>query len=736
MIRQTHFLTRVLLLCAVLTGFTACFNDLDTVPLDPDSTTADVVYNDPDSYEGVLAKLYAGLAVSGQQGPAGQPDISGIDEGFSTYLRQYWKAQELTTDEAVIAWNDGNIHDYEDMDWNAQNEFVTAMYNRIFYQIALANEFIRESTEEKLADRGQSAELGDRVATFRAEARFLRALSYYHALDLFRNVPFVTEQDQVGAFFPEQISAADLFAYVESEVLEVMPQMVDARQNEYGRADKAAAAMLLAKLYLNAEVYVGQDRYADCLAQLQTVLDAGYELEADYANLYVADNDQSPEAIFSVLFDGVSTRTWGGMTFMAHAAVGGDMVPGDYGLDSGWGGTRATSAFVNKFPSASGGGGNVINAPVVGDTELDLLNVPGAYQGWNPENDSTALAQRGDGEDYTGFLYFSPDAESLEFKFALGSWDNSFGVNDDGNLDAGGGNISVPEPGVYFFTVNLDAATFSAEKVEFGIIGSATPGGWDADTDMEYNAETAAFEITLPLVGGQEFKFRANDDWAINLGDSGADGLLELNGDNIAINRDGTYKVSLILNDVEPTFSVVVPASDSRAQFYTEGQTLEIEDVSQFTQGYAVTKFRNVTRDGIAGSDLTFPDTDFHLFRLADAYLMYAEAVLRGGGGSTDEAIALVNELRRRAYGNEAGNIQRSDLTLDFIIDERARELYWECHRRTDLVRFGLFTGGDYVWPLKGGALQGASVPAFRDVFPIPSADIGANPNLMQNEGY
>ena len=725
-----------LLLLAMATGFTACFDDLNTVPLDPDSTTADVVYDDPASYERVLAKLYAGLSVSGQQGPDGQPDIAGIDEGFSTYLRQYWKAQELTTDEAVIAWNDGNIHDYEEQDWNASNEFVTAMYNRIFYQISLANEFIRETTDAKLAERGQAGAVAEQVTRFRAEARFLRALSYWHALDLFRNVPFVTEADAVGAFFPRQASATELFEYIEAELLDIEDDMIDARQNEYGRADRAAVWMLLAKAYLNAEAHVGTDRYADCLAQCEKIIGAGFSLEPDYANLYVADNGMSDETIFPILFDGQSTRTWGGMTFITHAAVGGDMDPAAFGLDGGWGGTRTTSALVEKFPSVGGGGSTVV-APVDANTDYELLNVPGAYQGWDPTNNDNVLAKKGDDNVFTGFVYFAPDAESFEFKFALGTWDNAFGRTDEGVLIAGGGdNIAAPEAGFYRVTADLDALTYSVTQVRFGIIGSATPGGWDEDTDMSYNAETGAWEITVALTGGMEYKFRANDDWAINYGDDGGDGLLELNGGNIAIDRDGVYKVSLFLNQPDFTFGVDIPASDSRAMFFTENQTLEINDVSNFNEGYAITKFKNVTRDGVAGSDLTFPDTDFLLFRLGDAYLMYAEAVLRNGGGSVEQAVEYVNRLRERAYGNSAGNIQRSDLDLPFILDERARELYWECHRRTDLVRFGQFTDGTYVWPLKGGTLQGTQTAAFRDVFPIPASDIGANPNLMQNTGY
>ena len=117
------------------------------------------------------------------------------------------------------------------------------------------------------------------------------------------------------------------------------------------------------------------------------------------------------------------------------------------------------------------------------------------------------------------------------------------------------------------------------------------------------------------------------------------------------------------------------------------------------------------------------------MFRLADAYLMYAEAILRGGTGSASEALGYVNQLRTRAG---AGAISSGDLTLPFLLDERARELYWECHRRTDLVRFGQFSNGTYVWPLKGGSLTGAPVPAFYDVFLILASDIGANPKLFR----
>ena len=510
--------------------FSSCFKDLDTVPIDPDQVTAASVYDDPASYKQVLAKLYAGLAVSGQEGPHGMGDISGIDEGFGQYLRGYWYHQELTTDEAVISWDDQTIKDLHWQTWGSSDVFITAFYYRIFYQISLCNEFIRETTDEKLDDRGVSGTLRTNIGFYRAEARFLRALSYWHALDLFGNVPFVTEEDEVGMFFPEQIQRPALYAYIEGEFKAIEGLMIDARQNEYGRADKAGVWMLLAKLYLNAEVYIGQAKYTECLTYCNKIINAGYSIQPSYQHLFLADNAFLNEVIFPVNFDGIHTRTWGGTTFIIHAGVGGSMEPADFGIDGGWGGTRTTSALVNMF------------------------------------------------DDITG-------------------------------------------------------------------------------------------------------------------------------------------------------------NTDSRAMFYTDGQNLEIDDISMFTDGYAITKFKNITSTGAPGSDLTFPDTDFPMFRLADVYLMYAEAVLRGGtGGDVGTALDYVNALRQRAYGDNSGNVSQID--LQFILDERARELYWECHRRTDLVRSNKFTGGEYLWPWKGNVKEGTATNNKYNLFPIPASDLTANPNLIQNPGY
>jgi len=177
--------------------------------------------------------------------------------------------------------------------------------------------------------------------------------------------------------------------------------------------------------------------------------------------------------------------------------------------------------------------------------------------------------------------------------------------------------------------------------------------------------------------------------------------------------------------------------SDKRKMFYTAGQSKEIDDMFNFNHGFAVMKWKNVKSTGGAGVNGTHPDTDQPIFRLADAYLMYAEAVLRGGtGGSTTDALNYVNAIRTAAYGNTSGNITSGQLTLSFILDERSRELYWEGYRRTDLIRFGQFTGGTYIWQWKGGIKAGIATDAKYNLYPIPDADMGANPNLTQNDGY
>ena len=720
--KKLRIISLTALFAAVMT--TSCVKDLDVTPIDPNVTTSATVYDSPEAYIQGLAKLYASYSVSGQQGPSGKPDIAGIDEGFSNYLRQYWNAQELSTDEAVMAWNDATIKDFHWQTWSPNDVFITTLYSRIYFTIAIANEYIRATTGSTDAN----------IKQYNAEARFIRALSYFHAIDLYGNPPFITEADLPGAFFPKQTTRAELFNYIESELKAIEGELGEPRF-EYGRADKAAAWTLLAKLYLNAKVYTGAEKNTECITYCNKVINAGYTLAPDYANNFLADNNTSPEMIFPITCDGSFTRSYGGMTYLVHAAIGGTMPAADFGVGGGWGGIRTTSAFVNKFGtgkshwSSAKGKNNTADYP--------KLQVPGSYQGWTPGDNTTVLASVNSDDKYEGYLNF-PDANT-EFKFLKGSaWGDPDWGGADGILVAGGSNIKAADAGYYKINVDLTALTYSVVKTTWGVIGSATAGGWDSDQNMSYNATTGEWTVVLDLKAG-DVKFRANDGWDINYGDSGVDGILDAGGDNIAVPTAGTYSITLKLGTPDYTYSIVRKSYDHRAMFWTNGQSLEIDDIAQFTQGYAITKYKNVTSTGAAAPHAhpDFVDTDYPMFRLADVYLMYAEAVVRGGqGGDMGTALDLVNQIRERSYGSADGNITSGDLTLPFLLDERARELYWEGHRRTDLIRFGQFTDGDYVWPWKGNVAEGIATASYRNLYPIPANDLGANPTLNQNSGY
>ncbi len=707
----------------IILSLHSCFSDLDSIPVDKDIVVTGIAYDNPDAYRAVLAKIYAGLAVTGQEGPAGKADIGGIDEGFGQYLRMYFYHQEFTTEEAINGWNDQTIKDFHDQTWTADDGFIYALYSRLFYQVAISNEFLRQTTDDKLNERGESDALKQEIQVFRAEARFLRALSYWHALDLFRNVPFVTENDPIGKFTPSQINAQDLFSFIESELLAIESTLLAPRTNEYARADQAAAWMLLAKLYQNANVYIGQDRASDCLTYCEKVINNGYELEELYEHLFLADNHNSDEIIFPIAFDGQNTKTWGGMTFIIRSALGGTYDAADSGVQNGWGGTRATRQHFEKFPVNDGGIVQDFNYGS-GFSEIYFASNLNDFDGADGED---KLAKPSGSDVYEGYRYFPDDNnEVLFYRFPLAGQLGD--DNNDGVLDADGARISVPESGLYRFQVNLNNNEYSVEKMEWSIVGSAVPGG---ALDMEYDSDKAILKVNADFMDG-EFLFEQKAGF-LTLGKS-EDGRLAEFGNTIELSS-GNYNIFIDLRKPNYAYQIATTNFDRRGIFYLDGQTIDIDDVSQFTQGVMVTKFKNITSDGQPGSDIEHADTDFPMFRLADAYLMAAESLVRLGS-DVQKATDYFNMVRARAYNGDVANINTSDLTLDLILEERARELYWECHRRTDLIRHGKFSATDYLWQWKGGVKEGKSVEQFRDVFPIPNADISANPNLQQNDGY
>jgi hypothetical protein len=197
----------VAIFCSVFI-LVSCTKQLDLLPTN--DITANLVYKDATGYKQAFAKMYASFALTGNNGPNGNGDIQGIDEGTSDFLRLYWKAQELSTDEAVVSWGDPGIQDFHNMNWSSSNPMLTGLYYRSYYQITLANDFIRQSSDANITARGITGADADNVKKFRAEARFLRAYQYSVLMDLFGNVPFVTETDVLGASLPKQKTRAEI----------------------------------------------------------------------------------------------------------------------------------------------------------------------------------------------------------------------------------------------------------------------------------------------------------------------------------------------------------------------------------------------------------------------------------------------------------------------------------------------------------------------------------------------
>jgi hypothetical protein len=224
-------------------------DDLDLTPTN--DVTASSVYATPAGYKSSGVKLYATYALTSPSGSDGS-DVGGLNSGFADFLRLFWMSQELTTDEAICSWGDTGIPELDNSTWSVDNQFLRGLYSRSMLQVTIANEFLRESTPEKLASRNITGADATAITRYRAEARFLRAYQYWVLMDAFGNPPFVTEDDQIGKVAPKQTTRAALFTYVESELKAIDGDLAEPRTNEYGRADKAAAWSLLARLYLNA----------------------------------------------------------------------------------------------------------------------------------------------------------------------------------------------------------------------------------------------------------------------------------------------------------------------------------------------------------------------------------------------------------------------------------------------------------------------------------------------------
>jgi len=365
---------KILILGIILstTMLISCVKDLNVKPIDPNSILAGNLGDNPAYMKEVLGKIYASFIINGQ-GSNGGPDISAPDNDFFTTTRALWNCQEITTDEAICAWGDVGIADLNTQTWSPNNPFLTALYQRLSLSVTYANDFIRYT----------NGNTDPSVMQYNAEARFLRALAYSWDMDLFANPPFTTDADGVGKFFPKQIQRADLFNYVVSELHSIETKL-GAPKFSYPEADQAACWMLLARLYLNAEVYTGTAKYDSCKIYCDKVISSGaYSLATNYRQNFSADNDgnHNPEMIFAWEQDGVNTQGYVGTTFVIESCSDATYVRAERfgGLTSNtdWNGNRTKKQFMNVLVDTLTTYGNV-SIPI-GDSVFALCKDKRVY---------------------------------------------------------------------------------------------------------------------------------------------------------------------------------------------------------------------------------------------------------------------------------------------------------------------------------------------------------------------
>ena len=331
-------------------GFTSCTGDLDVKPIDPNLNTKENT-----SPESAFNKCYAHIAMAGNGGANGDSDVDGIDGGTSGYVRQLFNSQELTTDEAICAWGDEGISNMNFNSYDASHPMLKGFYYRLYVGITYCNQYL--------------ADFGNHNATMSAEVRFIRALNYYYLLDGWGNVPFTTA---ISSDKPTRIQRADLYKWLVDELKnEIEPNLNDASPKTstttgYGRVDKAAAWMLLARLYMNAEVYTGTADWANAKTYAKKVIDSPYKLYTTkkgqwsaYQQLFMGDNGEngaSVEAIFPILQDGKRTAAYGGTVFLINACYDKAATVNSNGSAGGnlydnanWAGVRARKDLIDKF---------------------------------------------------------------------------------------------------------------------------------------------------------------------------------------------------------------------------------------------------------------------------------------------------------------------------------------------------------------------------------------------------
>ena len=343
-----------LAIVASMLTLNACIGDLDTLPLNETDKTAGQAYQTLEDFEKGLAYIYGSYSLVSQNDP-GSSDIAVEDAGQSELIRQYVVLNEMSCDVLKCTWGDSYITDTQNNSWTSTpNAATIAVYTRCMVTVTRANEFLLQS-------KGSSVE---GVAGLRAEARFLRAYAYYMLMDLYGNPPVALEE-YVGGELPSLIGRTALFQWIESELLDLVSgsDMPAVGTVGYPRVTKGTAQALLARMYLNAEVYTGTARWADARSAAEATIGMGYQLCNNYEELFMQDNSENANAqkemIFAIGYDRDRTQSWGGTTHLVSGSLddaNSEAIAKELGYPEGshiarerWNGYHVPNEFVEYF---------------------------------------------------------------------------------------------------------------------------------------------------------------------------------------------------------------------------------------------------------------------------------------------------------------------------------------------------------------------------------------------------
>ena len=601
----------ILAFAGALLTLASCIKDLDTLPMNEWDTTSETAYgNTREAYIQGLAKLYYNFTTNDTT------DLTVDDAGASELIRSFWSCQEVSTDEVKCAWGDTWAKAINTNTWDdAENSMVYAVFVRTTQGIAFVNEYLRQTAPSKLNDRGVDESLRKEIDSFRAEAKFLRAYFYWMAMDMFGNVPFSDENSNFGSEIPKQKPSAEIYEYVVSELeaLAIDPNMPEARSNR-PRADKGSVLGLLARVYLNAEVYADKEAWTECKNTCEKIFALGYTLCPNYEELFRGDNGENfnayNEFLFYANYDETSAQSWGGGTFLTCASVSSEEL--------------------------------LFETNEIYETKRDTMKFDEKI--FNEEN----------------YVRFGDDKM-----------------------------IKLTHTYKYESLIGVGGAWLGLHIHDHFVQTHFQP------TDVVWDdKETADF-------------------------------------------RYGTYTIT-----------------DKRGQLLTTARRTKAtfsELVDTFSEGWGCYKYNNIPsyETGVEYWERTKnPDRstniDYPLVRLGEIYLIYAEACAHLGQGAV--AQPYVNQLTERAglLSTDEGRTVPAAWNAEamkWFREERGRELYWEGHRRTDLIRYDSFSSANYVWPFKAGnpnpdPVKGVTFSSHLELFAYPASQIKANPDWKNPKGY